>query len=58
MKRKPRETSTGTHGMTRTIDLNRLTDVRGGGDLGIGVEKVNPTPFEMRLQHNEALVRL
>jgi hypothetical protein len=39
----------------RTIDANRLIDVRGGG--GITIQIVCPTPFDMALQHNETLVR-
>jgi hypothetical protein len=40
----------------RTIDANRLTAVRGAG--GITIQIVGPTPFEMRLQHNETLIEI
>ena len=58
MKRMQQPGSTRFSAKTRmrTIDANRLIDVRGGG--GITVQIVGPTPFEMRLQHNETFVRL
>ena len=58
MKRTQQPGSTGSSTKTRmcTIDANGLIDVRGAG--GITIEIVGPTPFEMRLQHNETLIRL
>jgi hypothetical protein len=46
----------GSNTRNRMIDTSRLSDVRGGG--GITIQIVGPTPFEMRLQHNETFVRL
>ena len=46
----------GSHTRNRTIDANRLSDVRGGG--GITIQIVGPTAFGMTLQHNETFVRL
>lgn len=58
MKRtqQPRSTRFSAKTRMRTIDANRLIDVRGSN--GITIEIVGPTPFEMRLQHNETLIRL
>jgi hypothetical protein len=58
MKRtqRPGSIRSSNNDRNRTIDANRLIDVRGGG--GITIEIVGPTPFEMTLQHNETFVRL
>ena len=56
MKRKQHRISSKPHGQTHMIEPGRLAEVRGGG--GIAIQIVGPTPFEMRLQHNETLVRL
>jgi hypothetical protein len=58
MKRtqRPRSIRPGNNDRNRMIDVDRLSDIRGGG--GITIQIVGPTPFEMRLQHNEAFVRL
>jgi hypothetical protein len=58
MKRRQRETPNKASPKARAIDPDRLTHVRGGSDLGIAAVKIGPTPFEMSIQHNEALVRL
>lgn len=42
---------------SRPLDARRLTAVRGGAGLGIGVEVVAPPLPLMQMQHNETLVR-
>lgn len=56
MKRKQNTKSNGSRTVVRAIQPKQLTRARGGG--GIVIQIVGPTPFEMPLQHNEALIRL
>ncbi|HEX3473659.1 MAG TPA: hypothetical protein VHT91_01395 [Kofleriaceae bacterium] len=56
MKRTQHRASNPPRGQTRVIEPRRLTEILGG--CGITIQIVGPTPFEMRLQHNETLVRL
>jgi len=57
MRRKQRtqRTQSSKTACLGTIDANRLIEVRGGG---IEIQIFGPTPFEMRMQHNETFVRL
>jgi hypothetical protein len=58
MKRKQHKASSKPHGQTRAIEPGRLTEVRGGADLGIAVAGGGVTADIMQLQHNEALIEL
>jgi hypothetical protein len=60
MKRTQQDTAkrSGKPGEARTIDAKHLTRVRGGNDLGVAIQVGRPISFEMRLQHNEALIAL
>ena len=55
MKRKQQGKSNQSSNKVRALDSSRLSGARGGG--GIVIQIVGPTPFEMSLQHNEALIR-
>jgi hypothetical protein len=58
MKRTLPKTSKTSKRNTVALDTRRLTTVRGGTDLGIAVEAVEPPPSFMQQQHNETLIRL
>ena len=58
MKRKQHRISSKPHGQTHMIEPGRLTEVRGGGDLGIAVAGGIVVAGIMQLQHNEALIRI
>ena len=56
MKRKQNSKSSESRAKLRALETKQLAGARGGG--GIVIQIVGPTPFEMPLQHNEALVAL
>jgi hypothetical protein len=58
MKRNQHRASNQPHGQPRVIELRRLTEARGGGDLGIAVAGGIAIADIMQLQHNEALIQL
>ena len=58
MNRNQHKTSSKRHGRSHVIEPGRLTEVRGGGDLGIAVAGSGMIADIMQMQHNEALIRL
>jgi hypothetical protein len=58
VKRNQHRTSNKPRGQTRQIEPRRLTEARGGGDLGITVARGIVIDGIMQMQHNEALIRL
>lgn len=58
MKRNQHRASNQPRGQTRVIEPGRLTEVRGGVNLGIAVAGGIVVADFMSLQHNETLIRL
>jgi hypothetical protein len=58
MKRDQHKTSSKRHGRSHVIEPGRLTEVRGGRDLGIAVAGSGVIADITQIQHNEALIGL
>ena len=56
MRRAPRRQRSTTGTRILTLEPDRLTAARGGGDLGIAIRVPLPVPAVMQIQHNELLI--